>query len=195
MPTKYSTPFSAGCAIKTRLSVFLPINGSVHTLAEGTVLAFYVPEAKRNEKTVYVDRTPHKAYIRRGGRDDTCTSDELRRFIRDASNTRYDTEPLDVDTSRCFDESSVRWYHARFAASNPGKDTAADDTAFLRTWGFLVEQGGVLRLTIPAKPRSSQQRYVLTDTGGQLKLLCELQQATQHDHPTALVTNKRGSIQ
>jgi ATP-dependent DNA helicase RecG len=132
---------------QNKISVFLPINGSVHSLAEGTVLAFYVPEAKRNEKPVFIDRTPHKAYVRRGGRDDTCTHDELLRFIRDASNIRYDAEALDVDTSRCFDETSVRWYRTRFAASNPGKDTAADDTTFLRNWGFLVEQGGVLRPT------------------------------------------------
>ncbi|GMV30592.1 MAG: hypothetical protein AMXMBFR59_27170 [Rhodanobacteraceae bacterium] len=130
-----------------KISVLLPINGSVHDLAEGTVLAFYVPEAKRNEKPVSIDRAPHKAFIRRGGRDDTCTRDELLRFIRDASGTRYDVEPLDVDTSRCFDEASVRWYRTRFAASNPGKDTATDDTTFLRNWGFLVEQGGVLRPT------------------------------------------------
>jgi len=132
---------------QNKISVFLPINGSVHALPEGTVLAFYVPEAQRNEKPVFIDRSPHKAFIRRGGRDDTCTGDELLRFIRDASNTRYDAEPLDVDISRCFDETSVRWYRARFAASNPGRDTAADDTAFLRNWGFLVEQGGVLRPT------------------------------------------------
>lgn len=130
-----------------KISVFLPINGSVHTLAEGTVLAFFVPEAQHNEKPVFLDRNPRKAHVRRGGRDDTCTPDELLRFIRDASSTRYDAEPLDVDISRCFDEATVRWYRARFAASNPGKDTVADDTTFLRHWGFLVEQGGVLRPT------------------------------------------------
>ena len=37
--------------------------------------------------------------------------------------------------------------------------------------------GGVLRPTIPDKPRSPQQRYVLTDVGVQLKLLREQQQA------------------
>ncbi|MCD0244845.1 putative DNA binding domain-containing protein [Xanthomonas melonis] len=132
---------------QNKISVFLPIDGTAHTLAEGTVLAFHVPEAKRNEKPVFIDRATHKAFIRRGGRDDTCTKDELLRFIRDASNTRYDAEPLDVDTSRCFDEATVRWYRARFAASNPGRDTAVDDMAFLRNWGFLVEQGGVLRPT------------------------------------------------
>ena len=39
--------------------------------------------------------------------------------------------------------------------------------------------GGVLRLTIPDKPRSSQQRYVLTDAGVQLKLLHEQQADAQ----------------
>ncbi len=130
-----------------KISVFLPIDGTVHNLADGTVLAFYIPEATRQQKPVYLDGNPKKAHIRRGGRDDTCTGDELLRFIRDASNIRYDAEPLDVDTSRCFDEATVRWYRTRFAASNPGKDTAADDITFLRNWGFLVEQGGVLRPT------------------------------------------------
>jgi ATP-dependent DNA helicase RecG len=130
-----------------KISVFLPIDGSVHTLAEGTVLAFYVPEAQRNEKPVFIDRSPYKAYIRRGGRDDTCTKDELLRFIRDASPTRYDAELLDVDTTRCFDQDTVRWYRSRFAVSNPGKTATASDEEFLRAWGFLVEEGGKLRPT------------------------------------------------
>ncbi|MBH1873235.1 putative DNA binding domain-containing protein [Stenotrophomonas maltophilia] len=130
-----------------KVSIRLPINGTVHQLPEGIVLAFYIPEASRQEKPVYLDGNPKKAHVRRGGRDDTCTGDELLRFIRDASGTRFDAEPLDVDISRCFDEATVRWYRARFAVSNPGKDTAVDDTVFLRNWGFLVEQGGVLRPT------------------------------------------------
>ena len=130
-----------------KVSVLLPVEPKKHDLPEGIVLAFYIPEASRQQKPVYIDGNPKKAYIRRGGRDDTCTGDELLRYIRDASNTRYDAETLDVDIGRCFDEAAVRWYRARFAASNPGKDTAADDTSFLRTWGFLVEQGGVLRPT------------------------------------------------
>jgi len=130
-----------------KISVLLPVEPKKHDLPEGIVLAFYIPEASRQQKPVYIDGNPKKAYIRRGGRDDTCTGDELLRYIRDGSNIRYDAETLDVDTGRCFDEASVRWYRARFAASNPGKDTAADDITFLRNWGFLVEQGGVLRPT------------------------------------------------
>lgn len=132
---------------KNKISVFLPIDGKVHALAEGMVLVFYVPEAQRNEKPVFIDRIPHKAYIRRGGRDDTCTGDELLRFIRDGSNVRYDAEPLDVDTTRCFDQDTVRWYRSRFATNNPGKSATVSDEAFLREWGFLVERGGKLQPT------------------------------------------------
>ncbi|PRG07804.1 putative DNA binding domain-containing protein [Burkholderia ambifaria] len=130
-----------------KISAFLPIAGKVHNLDEGTVLAFYIPEAARRQKPVYLDGNPKKAFVRRGGRDDTCTGDELLRFIRDGAATRYDAELMDVDISRCFDEASLRWYRTRFAASNPGKDATANDEAFLREWGFLVEQGGVLRPT------------------------------------------------
>lgn len=75
----------------------------------------------------------------------TCTPDELMRFMRDAAADRFDAEPLDLDITRCFDQATVRWYRERFTASNPGKDGADDDTAFLRRWGFLVERGGSLR--------------------------------------------------
>lgn len=34
-------------------------------------------------------------------------------------------------------------------------------------------QGGVLRMTVPDKPRSSKQQYVLTDTGVKLKAMHE----------------------
>ncbi|WP_070337434.1 RNA-binding domain-containing protein [Pseudomonas aeruginosa] len=129
---------------RNKVSIFLPINGTLHTLDEGTVIVFHVPEAGRSEKPIYLDSNPKKAYIRRGGRDDTCTPDELMRFMRDAAADRYDAEPLDLDITRCFDQATVRWYRERFAASNPGKDGADDDPTFLRKWGFLVERGGRL---------------------------------------------------
>ena len=71
-----------------KISVFLPIDGTVHNLPEGTVLAFYIPEATRQQKPVYLDGNPKKAHVRRGGRDDTCTGDELLRFMRDAGAVR-----------------------------------------------------------------------------------------------------------
>ena len=127
-----------------KVSWVLPISGNVHALPEGSVICFYVPEAPRHAKPVYLDRNPKKAYIRRGSGDYACTGEELLRFIRDAGSITYDSETLDLDPARCFDNATVRWYRARFEASNPGKDHGADDTTFLREWGFLVEREGRL---------------------------------------------------
>ncbi|MEI6207841.1 MAG: RNA-binding domain-containing protein [Desulfuromonadales bacterium] len=127
-----------------KISVFLPVTGTPHTFPEGTVLIFFIPEASRQDKPVFIDGNPRKAYVRRGSRDDTCTGDELVRFIRDSATDRYDAEPLDLDLQRCFDEASVRWYRGRFNASKPGRDEADDDPTFLHKWGFLVERSGRL---------------------------------------------------
>lgn len=127
-----------------KISAILPIAGDIHTMPEGSVICFYVPEAPRHEKPVHLDRNPKKAYIRKGSGDRACTADELMRFIRDAGSVTYDSETLDLDPAKCFDQGTVRWYRTRFAASNPGKDGSADDIAFLREWGFLVEREGRL---------------------------------------------------
>lgn len=127
-----------------KISVRLPVQPYLHNLPDGTVLAFWIPEAERRAKPVFIDGNPRRAFIRRGGRDDTCTGDELLRFIRDGAAERFDAESLDLDITQCFDTASLRWYRARFSASNPGKGEADDDVAFLRRWGFLVERGGVL---------------------------------------------------
>jgi ATP-dependent DNA helicase RecG len=127
-----------------KISVVLPVTGDIHTMPEGSVICFYVPEAPRHEKPVHLDRNPKKAFIRKGSGDRACTADELLRFIRDAGSVTYDSETLDLDPSKCFDEGAVRWYRARFEASNPGKNGSADDISFLREWGFLVEREGKL---------------------------------------------------
>lgn len=124
-----------------KISVLLPIEGQLHTLDEGTVIVFYVPEAQRNEKPVFLDGNPKKAYIRRGGRDDTCTGDELIRFIRDGSDTRYDSEPLDdFSVERCFDETTVRWYRQRHTERNPGRYEQLSDTEFLHQMACVAEK-------------------------------------------------------
>ncbi|MCA3449868.1 MAG: putative DNA binding domain-containing protein [Rhodobacter sp.] len=130
-----------------KINVVLPITGDIHRMPEGAVICFYVPEAPRHEKPVHLDRNPKKAFIRKGSGDRACTADELLRFIRDAGSVTYDSETLDLDPSKCFDEGTVRWYRARFEASNPGKDQSADDISFLRAWGFLVEREGKLQPT------------------------------------------------
>lgn len=126
---------------RNKVSVFLPIDGELHGLDGGTVIVFYVPEAQRSEKPVYLDGNPRKAYIRRGGRDDSCTGDELIRFIRDAADTRYDGELLtDFNVDRCFDETTVRWYRQRHAERNPGRYDQLSDIEFLQQMACVAEK-------------------------------------------------------
>lgn len=130
-----------------KISALLPITASAHQMPEGVVLVFFVPEAARNQKPVHLERNPRNSYIRRGGRDDACTADELMRLMRDASPTRYDADPLALDIDRCFDITSVRWYREMFSRSNAGRDDADDELTFLRKRGFIVEQDGKLMPT------------------------------------------------
>jgi len=124
-----------------KISVFLPIDGQLHALDEGTVIVFYVPEAQRNEKPVYLDGNPRKAYVRRGGRDDTCTGDELIRFMRDAADTRYDGDLLpDFNVERCFDDSTVLWYRQRHSERNPGRYEQLSNIEFLQQMACVAEK-------------------------------------------------------
>jgi ATP-dependent DNA helicase RecG len=126
---------------RNKISVFLPIHSDLHALVEGTVIVFYVPEAQRNEKPVYLDGNPKRSYIRRGSRDDTCTGDELIRFIRDASDTRYDSDQLpDFNVERCFDESTVRWYRQRHSERDPGRFETLSDIEFLQRMACVAEK-------------------------------------------------------
>lgn len=127
-----------------KISAILPITANAHKMPDGVVLVFFVPEAARNQKPVYIDGNPKKAYIRRGGRDDTCTRDELLRLMRDGAPTRHDAEPLALDLTRCFDSTSVRWYRDMFSKGNASRDDADDEPTFLRKRGFIVEQNGDL---------------------------------------------------
>ena len=88
-PIRCRTPFSA-MRIPASSTRSLSIDPQKHDLPEGIVLAFYIPEATRQQKPVYIDGNPKKAYIRRGGRDDTCTGDARHQLRRDASTVRYD---------------------------------------------------------------------------------------------------------
>ncbi|MCK4305202.1 MAG: putative DNA binding domain-containing protein [Candidatus Eisenbacteria sp.] len=106
------------------------------------LLIFHVPESSRGEKPVYLGGDIRRSFIRRGACDERCTPAEIERFLRDASEDRYDGQPLDgLDAEAFFDPASVRWYRRVFDERNPGKQQAASDLEFLNEWGFVVEHG------------------------------------------------------
>lgn len=159
-PDRVQNDFLGQVRDLNKISVRLPVRPHLHNLPEGTVLAFWIPEAERRAKPVFIDGNPRKAFIRRGSRDDTCNSDELLRFMRDGAPERFDAEPLDLDIAQCFDAAALRWYRARFNERNPGKGEADDDMTFLRRWGFLVEHAGTLLPTRAAILTLGADSYV-----------------------------------
>ena len=108
------------------------------------LLVFHIPEARRQDKPVYLGGDIRKSFIRRGAGDERCTPAEIERFLRDATDERYDAATVDLDPGRCFDDESVRWYRTRFYDRNPDHDESLSHPEFLHHWGLIVETGGRL---------------------------------------------------
>ena len=105
------------------------------------LLVFHVPEARRQDKPIYLGGDIRKSFIRQGAGDERCTEAEIERFLRDAADERYDGGTVDLDPERCFDEESLRWYRRLFGDRNPGHDETMSNVEFLHHWGLVVEDG------------------------------------------------------
>ena len=107
---------------------------------EGKVLlVFHIPEARRQDKPVYLKSDIRRSFIRRGAGDERCTPTEIERMVRDAADERYDSDTLDLDPEVCFDDDSLLWYRKLFDDRNPGQDEGLPHLEFLRDWGLVVE--------------------------------------------------------
>ena len=106
-----------------------------------TLLVFHIPEARRQDKPIYLGGDIRKSFIRRGAGDERCTEVEIERLLRDAADERYDGGTVDLDPERCFDDKSLRWYRRLFDDRNPGHDETLSHVEFLHHWGLVVEAG------------------------------------------------------
>ena len=59
------------------------------------LLVFHIPEARRQDKPIYLGGDIRRSYIRRGAGDERCTETEIERLLRDAADERYDGQPLE----------------------------------------------------------------------------------------------------
>jgi ATP-dependent DNA helicase RecG len=113
-----------------------------------TLLVFHVPEARRQDKPIYLNGDIRKSYIRRGGGDERCTGPEIERFLRDAADTTYDNEVMpDLDAEDFFDPASVAWYRRVLQEKQANRHADLNDVEFLNEWGFVVESDHALRPT------------------------------------------------
>ena len=111
------------------------------------LLVFHIPEARRQDKPIYLGGDIRKSFIRRGAGDERCTKAEIERLLRDAADERYDGGTVDLDPERCFDDKSLRWYRKLFDDRNPGHDETLSHVEFLHHWGLVVEAGDRLSPT------------------------------------------------
>lgn len=131
-----------------KLNRVISVQESIIQEGPSTLLVFYVPEARRQDKPVYLNNDIKQSYIRRGGGDERCRPEEIQRFIRDASDERYDCEVIEADVESFFDPESLRWYRRIFDERNPGNETAShSDVEFLHHWGLVIEKAHSLSPT------------------------------------------------
>ena len=107
------------------------------------LLVFHIPEARRQDKPVYLGGDIRKSFIRRGAGDERCTPGEIERLLRDAADQHYDGQAVGKDPESAFDSGSVRWYRETYER-RPGNRSWLDlsDLDFLDEMGLLVEQDG-----------------------------------------------------
>ncbi len=130
-----------------KLSRVICVTEDAITENEKTLLVFFVPEAARQDKPIYLNNDIRKSFIRRGGCDERCTKDEIKRFLRDAATDRHDGETVDLDPEHCFDIASIEWYRGIFNQRNPAADPSQSNLEFMNEWGLVIETGGELRPT------------------------------------------------
>ena len=134
-----------------KISVILDVKEELHRQGDAELLVFFVPEASRAEKPVYLDGNINRSFVRRGGSDIRCSANERDRFLLDAVPERFDGRVVERDPDTAFDGDSIRWYRETYER-RPGNRSHADlsDLDFLEEMGLVVERDGRRAPTLAA---------------------------------------------
>ena len=126
-----------------KISVVLDVKEELHRQGDAGLLVFYVPEASRAEKPVYLDGNINRSFVRKGSSDIRCSVNERDRFLVDAAPERFDSRAIERDPETAFDGACVRWYRETYER-RPGNRSRADlsDLDFLDEMGLLAERDG-----------------------------------------------------
>jgi ATP-dependent DNA helicase RecG len=144
-----------------KLSRVIPSNAELHEIEGKHVLVFYIPEADRKEKPIYLGKRIDQAYIRRGGGDELCTESELRAFIRDASDIPFDRSiEQGIDPHSFINSNTLKWYRTLLDNRLAGKYAHQGDQDFLLEMGLLLEYDGKVFPTKAAILLFGKERYV-----------------------------------
>ncbi|MBP2133988.1 ATP-dependent DNA helicase RecG [Methanomicrobium sp. W14] len=146
---------------RTKFNHVITCEEELFSFEDKDILAFFIPESPRNKKPVFLNGNWSECYIRSGGCSQKCTEEEVKRFVRDSSDTKYDNEPLfDIDSNIFYDEGSVQYYRNLYNYKNPGRSETLNDVDFLSEFGFLVEKDGKLAPTRAGVLIFGKDKYV-----------------------------------
>lgn len=128
---------------REKISVDVNVQEELHQYEGCDLLIFYVPEAHRSKKPVFLNGDIRHAYVRSGGSDVRCSDNERDRFLLDAAVERFDGQPAEFDLSTAFDSESVKWFRAVYEGKSENRSyVSLSDADFLNEMGLLVESTG-----------------------------------------------------
>ena len=121
---KVQNEFVSTLRQQEKISLIINVEEHLHNIDGNDLLIFYVPEATRADKPVYLNKDIRKAFIRKGGADVRCSQEEIQRLINDASADRYDGHTIEFDLQSCFDTASISWYRNVYERKPGNRSTA-----------------------------------------------------------------------
>ena len=114
------------------------------------ILVFGIEEALRHEKPIYLNGDMKQTYLRKGGRDDKASDEEIKRMVRDADSQSRDERLLDLDPETCFDASTLKWYRKVYESRLNQKHYELSNLEFLEQFALVKEDGENLKPTLGA---------------------------------------------
>ena len=134
---------------KEKVSCRIDIKESLETVLDKNILIFYIPEATRQNKPVYLNGDIKRSFLRKGACNVKCSDEELMRLISDASKDRYDCETLDFDINNCFSSKDILWYRQQYEGKIGNRSYSnLSDEDFLFQMGFIKETQSGKRPTV-----------------------------------------------
>jgi ATP-dependent DNA helicase RecG len=125
-----------------KLSKIIDVTEKLVDCDGARTLVFYIPEAHRRDKPIFLNGDLRKSFVRRGSSDQHCTPDQIRAFLRDADTTPFDCHIIsDLSLETCFNSKSIAWYRSVLGTKNPNYP-GVSDLDFLHSKGLIQERDG-----------------------------------------------------